>query len=130
MLSLIHANPRPRAILDMQHTRSMEPRTSLWIIRASLAVTVKGERVTWGRDSGVMDHTAFRARIREALDYQISARGGALPPWRKLEASYQRGMRQDAHILRMSHERHEPVPVGMLRTPELRRVVGYAGGGR
>ena len=128
MLRIIDANPRPGAILAMQHTRRMEPRTYRWIIRAALAATGKGERVTWSRDSGVMDHTAFRARIREALDDQISARGGLLPPWRTRETSYQQGMCQGAHIIRQSQAAHEPVPVEMLRTPELRRVVGYGGG--
>ncbi|MBX0330083.1 hypothetical protein K2Z83_20660 [Oscillochloris sp. ZM17-4] len=121
MINLILANRRPATMLDMTHLRASDPRLFLWIVKAALAATKRGETVTWGRESGKLDADAFRALLREALDYQISARGGPLPSWRKLETGYQRQMRQDAYLIRHGREVGQPISPLMIRTPELVR---------
>lgn len=120
ILVCIQTNPRRHALMDMLHYRAIDPRTYVQVIKAAMQSTAAGERVTWGRDSGVLDHAGLRALLREALDYQITDRGGQVPSWRKLSPEYQRGLMQDARTMRLARERGRPVDTRHLHTPEIR----------
>jgi hypothetical protein len=122
MIDPIETSSRPRALMDMCHHRSVEPKTYKWIVGVALKATAAGERVTWGRDSGSLDAAGFRALLREALDIQITNRS-AKQTGRKHQPGYQRNLRLDAVLIRSCRERGDDVPLHQLRTPDLWRAI-------